>query len=109
MNGLANSLEAIAYKKKLQNKVPDWRHISNGSEIPTEYYSDQPYIVKTDDGAWLCTVTTGKGEEGQCGQHVVSMKSYDFGSTWFDQVDVEPSDGQEASYAVLFKVPGGRI
>ena len=42
----------------------DWRHISNGREIPTDTYSDQPYIVRTDDGAWLCTVTTGSGHEG---------------------------------------------
>ena len=32
----------------------DWRHIVNGSVIPDEFYADQPYVVKTDDGAWLC-------------------------------------------------------
>ena len=36
----------------------DPRHIVNGSEIPNEGYADQPYIVKTDDGAWLCVITT---------------------------------------------------
>ncbi|MCU0780910.1 MAG: hypothetical protein MUF04_07385, partial [Akkermansiaceae bacterium] len=34
--------------------VPDPRHLSNGWSIPSEGYADQPYIVKTDDGAWLC-------------------------------------------------------
>jgi len=89
--------------------VPDWRHIINGREIPTEFYSDQPYVVQTDDGAWLCTVTTGPGHEGKSGQHVVTMRSTDQGRTWSEPVDVEPSSGPEASYAVMLKVPSGRI
>lgn len=87
----------------------DWRHISCGSEIPTETYSDQPYIVKTDDGAWLCVVTTGAGHEGQQGQHVMSMRSMDKGKTWSDVVKLESPDGVEASYAVMLKVPSGRV
>jgi len=59
--------------------VPDPRHISNGWTIPSEGYADQPYIVKTDDGAWLCVMTTGKGIEGAGGQHVVSMRNSDLG------------------------------
>jgi hypothetical protein len=31
--------------------TPDPRHLSHGLEIPTESYSDQPFIVQTDDGA----------------------------------------------------------
>lgn len=89
--------------------VPDPRHISNGWDIPSEGYADQPYIVKTDDGAWLCVMTTGVGAEGAGGQHVVSMRSTDQGRTWEQIVPIEPSDGPEASYAVLLKVPGGRI
>jgi hypothetical protein len=89
--------------------VPDPRHISNGWNIPSEGYADQPYIVKTDDGAWLCVMTTGVGHEGQGGQHVVSMRSTDQGRTWEKPVDIEPADGPEASYAVLLKVPYGRI
>jgi hypothetical protein len=89
--------------------TPDWRHAHNGSEIPTESYSDQPYIVSTDDGAWVCVVTTGPGHEGAKGQHVVSMRSTDLGQTWSAPVDVEPLDGPEASYAVLLKAPGGRL
>jgi hypothetical protein len=89
--------------------VLDPRHISNGWNIPSEGYADQPYIVGTDDGAWLCVMTTGAGIEGALGQHVVSMRSTDQGRTWSDIVPIEPSDGPEASYAVLLKVPGGRI
>jgi BNR repeat protein/concanavalin A-like lectin/glucanase superfamily protein len=89
--------------------VPDWRHISNGWEIPTETYSDQPYIVKTDDGAWLVCMTTGSGREGETGQHIVTLRSTDRGRSWEPQVDVEPADGPEASYAVLLKAPGGRV
>ena len=91
------------------NPSADWRNIATGREIPTETYSDQPYIVQTDDGAWLCALTTGAGHEGQSGQHVVTMRSTDQGRTWSDPVDVEPADGPEASYAVMLKVPNGRI
>jgi hypothetical protein len=87
----------------------DRRNITTGWEIPTESYSDQPYIVKTDDGAWLCAVTTGGDHEGRPGQHVVTMRSTDLGATWEPAVDVEPADGPEASYAVLLKTPYGRV
>lgn len=90
----------------MQN-IDDWRNIRNGREIPTETYSDQPYIVQTDDGAWLCVVTTGAGREGQTGQHIVTMRSADQGKTWSAPVDVEPADGPEASYAVPLIVPEG--
>jgi len=87
----------------------DWRHITCGHEIPTETYADQPYIVRTDDGAWLCVVTTGTGREGSGGQHIVALRSTDQGRTWSDPVALEPAGGPEASYAVLLKIPSGRI
>ncbi len=87
----------------------DPRHISNGWIIPSEGYADQPYLVKTDDGVWLCVITTGPGKEGATGQHVVSMRSTDQGRTWSDLAAIEPADGPESAYAVLLKVPGGRI
>ncbi len=89
--------------------MPDNRHIAAGCEIPTERYSDQPYVVKTDDGAWLCTITTGGGVEGASGQHIIATRSLDKGQTWSAPVDVEPADGPEASYAVPLKTPSGRI
>lgn len=89
--------------------IPDPRHLNNGWQIPSEGYCDQPYVVKTDDGAWLCIMTTGAGHEGATGQHVVSTRSMDCGRTWSELVDVEPADGPEASYAVLLKVPSGRV
>ncbi len=94
---------------ELPGGVPDGRHLHNGWEIPSEGYCDQPYVVKTDDGAWLCIMTTGTGHEGASGQHVVSTRSTDCGRTWSPLVDVEPADGPEASYAVLLKVPSGRV
>ncbi len=87
----------------------DLRNITSGWEIPNEGYADQPYIVKTDDGAWLVVLTTGKGVEGATGQHVITRRSNDQGKTWSASVDVEPADGPEASYAVLLKVPSGRV
>jgi hypothetical protein len=90
-------------------EISDWRHLTKGWEIPSEGYCDQPYLVKTDDGAWLCIMTTGSGHEGQAGQHIVSTRSLDQGRTWAPLVDVEPRDGVEASYAVVLKVASGRI
>lgn len=90
-------------------RAEDLRNIRTGWEIPTENYADQPYIVRTDDGAWLCVLTTGSGHEGASGQHVVALRSSDRGRTWSPPVDVEPADGPEASYAVLLKAPSGRV
>jgi len=87
----------------------DPRNIRTGSLIPSEGYADQPYVVRTDDGAWLCVMTTGKGREGDRGQHIVALRSTDRGRTWSEPVDVEPADGPEASYAVLLRVPSGRV
>ncbi len=89
--------------------MPDNRLITTGREIPTERYSDQPYAIKTDDDAWLCTITTGVGIEGATGQHIIATRSSDQGRTWSAPVPVEPADGPEASYAVPLKVPSGRI
>lgn len=90
-------------------QAPDWRNIRNGLIIPDESYSDQPYIVKTDDGAWLCILTTGAGREGQSGQYVAVTRSKDQGRSWSELIPLEPPDGPEASYAVLLKIPTGRI
>lgn len=87
----------------------DFRLLSRGNVIPSEYYADQPYIVKTDDGGWLCCITTGAGAEGASGQHVVTMKSFDKGKTWSEPVAVEPDGSPENSYAVLAKAPNGRV
>jgi hypothetical protein len=87
----------------------DPRHIANGWEIPNESYCDQPYVVKTRDGAWLCVMTTGTGREGEGGQHVISVRSVDQGRTWEAPVAIEPADGPEASYAVALTVPSGRV
>jgi hypothetical protein len=54
-------------------------------------------------------MTTGSGREGDGGQHVISLRSTDRGKTWEKAVDVEPAKGPEASYAVLLKVPSGRV
>jgi hypothetical protein len=74
----------------------DLRNIRTGWEIPSEVYADQPYVVVTDDGAWLCLLTTGPGREGTKGQHIVSLRSEDQGRTWSRPVDVEPTDGHPA-------------
>ncbi len=87
----------------------DPRDIANGNEIPSEGYCDQPYIVKTRDGAWLCVMTTGTGKEGERGQHIVSTRSTNQGKTWSPLVDIEPADGPEASWALPLITPTGRV
>lgn len=87
----------------------DNRNIRNGNIIRSDGYSDQPYIVKTDDGNWLLTVTTGSGHEGAGGQHVLSMRSSDKGKTWCDEIPVSPPTMPESSYSVMYKTYYGRV
>ncbi|MBI5693854.1 MAG: hypothetical protein HZC55_27585 [Verrucomicrobia bacterium] len=106
---VAGTLSGAAARPAAPGPRGDPRNLTQGSTIPSRGYADQPYIVQTDDGAWLCVMTTGTGKEGDPGQIVVSMRSTDRGRTWEKPVPLEPADGPEASYAVLLKVPGGRI
>jgi hypothetical protein len=91
------------------NPPNDPRNIKHGWVIPDEGYSDQPYVVITNDGAWLCVMTTGNGTEGAGGQHVVAVISRDKGRTWSAPIDIEPATGPEASWAVPFKTLYGRV
>jgi len=90
-------------------KQPDPRNITTGLKIPDQGYCDQPYVVITRDGNWLCTLTTGPGHEGAGGQHVVAAVSTDRGRTWSELIDIEPAAGPEASWVVPIVVPGGRV
>jgi hypothetical protein len=84
--------------------------ISTGDRIPSGGgYCDQPYVVKLPDGSWLCTMTTGKGHEGDPGQHIVSSRTVDRGKSWEPLVDIEPADGPEASWAMPYLTPYGRV
>lgn len=87
----------------------DRRNIRSGLAIPDEGYSDQPYVVITNDGAWLCVMTTGKGIEGEGGQHIIGVISHDKGRTWSAPIDIEPATGYEASWVVPFKTDYGRV
>ena len=107
--GLALLTAPILFFTSPSFSQQDPRNITSGNIVPDESYSDQPYIVKTNDGAWLCVLTTGISHEGESGQHVISQRSLDQGKTWIDKADVEPAKGPEASYAVLLKAPSGRI
>jgi len=87
----------------------DTRNIKWGSQIPKLFYCDQPYVVVTDAGHWLCVMTTGHAEEGKRGQHIVSAISYDRGHNWSELTAIEPADGPEASWAMPYKTSYGRI
>jgi hypothetical protein len=62
--------------------APDPRNFANGWSIPVENYCDQPRIVVTKEGTWVCVLTTNPGKEGAEGQHVVTTLSEDQGKTW---------------------------
>ena len=101
---------AAVYAADIQTvRAADPRNIANGMRIPCEGYVDQPYVVVTSNGSWVCTLTTGKGLEGQQGQHVVSTVSKDQGKTWSELVDIEPDTGPEASWVTPLITPYGRI
>src|SRR5271166_3683973 len=87
----------------------DVRNIRFGSPIPKEGYVDQPYIVITRDGSWLCVLTTGRGVEGEPGQHIVATISRDKGATWSPLIDIEPATGPEASWVMPLITPSGRV
>ena len=48
---MAAARDTVAAAPAPSAAVPDARHLSNGWTIPSNHYADQPYIVKTDDGA----------------------------------------------------------
>ena len=87
----------------------DRRQIASGRELPREAYCDQPYVVITDDGAWLCVLTTASGEEGHTSQHIIATRSMDKGATWSEPVSIEPSGPPESSWVMPLKIPNGRI
>ncbi len=90
-------------------KEIDYRDISTGTIIRDKGYSDQPYVVIADDGAWVLVLTTCGTREGASGQHIVSYRSLDKGKTWTDHSAIEPPDGPPASWGMPYKTPYGRI
>ena len=103
------ALAGLLLLAQLARANDDPRCLRNGLPIPSEGYVDQPYIVVTADGNWLCTLTTGKGREGDLGQHVVSCISAEQGRAWSPLADIEPADGPEASWMIPLVVPSGRV
>lgn len=88
-----------------------WRLLHKGRIIPfPKGYADQPYFIRTDDGAlvMICTISPGQ-QEGRLGQHVVSIRSDDYGKSCSTPVALESSLDTESSYAVILKTPGGRL
>jgi hypothetical protein len=83
----------------------DPRHLPNGRVIPSSNFADQPYVVVLSDGSWLCVLTTGAGEEGDAGQHIVALRSFDKGHLWQPPITIEPPHGPEASCASPLYVP----
>jgi hypothetical protein len=86
----------------------DWRDIAQGRTIATPgmKYVDQPYVVTTPDGGWLCMLTVGTlGEtiKGSRNYTAVTL-SYDKGKTWTPFASCNAQ-----SYAVPLVTPYGRV
>lgn len=89
--------------------MSDMRKVELGTEIPSENYCDQPYVVVTANGNWLCVLTTGQGLESTPGQHVVATISADRGRSWTPLIDIEPPADRMTSWVTAFMVPSGRV
>ena len=89
----------------------DPRDIRNGRTIPDEGYCDQPYVVKTRDGHWLCLMTTGPGREGQTrettytfkveGEKLTGTAQSSFGD---QQMEQQITDGTVKGDAIAFTI-----
>ena len=101
-------LASFAHKPTSQRNDP--RNIRDGLVIHSEnYYVDEPFILVADDGAWICALSIGDGQEASRSQRTTIRRSIDKGHSWSDPYDLEPADGPEGSKAVLLKTPSGRI
>jgi hypothetical protein len=116
MTRIANSIfrsvfvaALVAFSTSPLARGEDPRNIRTGLQIPDQGYCDQPYVVITRDGNWLCALTTGPGHEGAGGQHVACTISTDKGQTWSELIDIEPATGPEASWVVPLVTPSGRV
>src|SRR5687768_2753439 len=78
----------------------DLRNITTGTVLPSENYSDQPFCLITNATTWLCTITTGTGNEGDAGQHIIATISSDNGTTWGAPINIEPAGPPESSWAM---------
>jgi len=87
----------------------DPRDIRSGQRIPSEGYCDQPYVVITKDGNWLCLLTTAGGHEGATNSHVVATISTDQGHTWSTPISLEPADGPPSVYSLPVVTRSGRV
>jgi hypothetical protein len=90
-------------------QTDDPRNIANGIKIThNELYVDQPLIVVTPKGTWVCCQTVAPGGEGSRGQHIVAVRSTDGGKTWGSVIDIETGkDG--GGYVTPLITPSGRI
>lgn len=91
------------------DRFVDLRNFKHGKRIPTVNYCDQPYVAVLANGEWLCTLTTGSGDEGHPGEFAAVTKSSDRGVTWSPLKPLEDPSGPESSYSTPLVTPSGRV
>ena len=107
-NGLLDEI-TVTLKPFQDIETNDSRNIAQGIRIPHHgLYADQPLIVITPTGNWVCCLTVAPGGEGSRGQHVVAIRSTDGGKTWGDVIDIE-STAVGGNYVTPLLTPSGRI
>lgn len=99
-----------SFANKPTEVTKDPRLLENGLTVHSEnHYVDEPFIIKADDGAWVCALSIGDWQEADKSQRTTVRRSTDRGRSWSEPVDIEPADGPEGSKAVLLKTSFGRI
>jgi hypothetical protein len=78
-----------------------------GLEIPMPAnfkYADQPYVIRMDDGSWVCIMTIGTlGEVKGSTNYSIAAVSRDRGATWSPFVQCNHT------YAVPLRTTSGRV
>lgn len=102
-------LTILSYAQCIQYINTDPRFISNGSEISSKAYADQPRIIVCNDGSWLSVMTTSIGIEQIRMNITLLHRKVNKGKTWTNLVNLEAPGIPQSSWAVPLKVPDGRI
>ena len=89
------------------NSIQDIRCIENGSNIKSNNYIDQPYLLKLADNSWLCTYTYSDTAESALDVRIGIAKSLDYGKTWTETSS--NLDSFLCSYSIPFQTSSGRV
>ena len=92
------------------SETADPRWFDNGTRIFHDGYADQPYVVRCQDGSWLCVLTTSRHDERGADRTLAVTRSRDRGKTWSPAAyAIEPPELRQPSWGTLYAAPYGRV